>query len=97
MIRAPVAESNDDFVLKKVKRTALNAIKTLDASKENQDFFRDFKDLEDSRYRDQVREAKDEILDSIRNEVFGKPRTAAFWEVRRQRKGVLSLRYFCMA
>ena len=35
VIRAPVAESNEDFVLKKVKRTALKAIKILDASNEN--------------------------------------------------------------
>ena len=70
VIHAPVAESNEDFVVKKVKRTALKTIKTLDASNENQDFLRDFKDIEDSRYRNKVREAKDKILDSIRKRVF---------------------------
>ena len=70
VIHAHVAESNEDFVVKKVKRTALKTIKTLDASNENQDFLRDFKDIEDSRYRNKVREAKDKILDSIRKRVF---------------------------
>ena len=69
VIRAPVAESNEDFVLKKVKRTALKTLKILETSKKKEEFLQDFKDLKSARYRSQVKKENDEILGSIRKRV----------------------------